>query len=81
MYVADFQVSAARTCSVKMMYQETKFRYKNFPDDQVELLEMPYRGDDITMVIILPMKNTLLSKVTPIGTPFVFTDVHFVNAH
>nr|XP_040040534.1 antithrombin-III [Gasterosteus aculeatus aculeatus] len=62
-YVADFQVSAARTCSVKMMYQETKFRYKNFPDDQVELLEMPYRGDDITMVIILPMKNTPLSKV------------------
>ncbi|KAM8875756.1 antithrombin-III [Spinachia spinachia] len=62
-YVSDFRVSAAQTCSVKMMYQETKFRYKYFPDDQVQLLEMPYRGDDITMVIILPMKDTSLSKV------------------
>ncbi|XP_037325108.2 antithrombin-III [Pungitius pungitius] len=62
-YVSDFRVSEARTCSVKMMYQETKFRYMNFPDDQVQLLEMPYRGDDITMVVILPMRDTPLSKV------------------
>uniref|UniRef100_A0A8C2Z1H9 Antithrombin-III n=1 Tax=Cyclopterus lumpus TaxID=8103 RepID=A0A8C2Z1H9_CYCLU len=51
------------TCSVNMMYQETRFRYRNFPNDQVQLLEMPYRGDDITMVIILPNKGTALSQV------------------
>ena len=64
MYVSDFSVSESRTCSVNMMYQETKFRYKHFPDDSVQLLEMPYRGDDITMVIILPSRGTPLSKVT-----------------
>ncbi|XP_028259219.1 antithrombin-III [Parambassis ranga] len=60
---SDFHVSASRTCSVHMMYQETRFRYKHFPSDQVQLLEMPYRGDDITMVIILPSRDTTLSKV------------------
>ncbi|XP_005948474.2 antithrombin-III [Haplochromis burtoni] len=59
----DFHVSESRTCSVKMMYQQTKFRYKYFPDDHVQLLEMPYRGDDITMVIILPSRDTTLSQV------------------
>lgn len=48
-----------------MMYQETRFRYKHFPNDQVQLLEMSYRGDDITMVIILPSRETTLSKVIP----------------
>ncbi|XP_033476658.1 antithrombin-III [Epinephelus lanceolatus] len=62
-YVSDFQVSDSQTCSVTMMYQETKFRYRHFPNDQVQLLEMPYRGDDITMVIILPSKETTLRKV------------------
>lgn len=50
-----------------MMYQETKFRYKHFPDDNVQLLEMPYRGDDITMVMILPSSATPLSQVRPAG--------------
>ncbi|XP_054458131.1 antithrombin-III [Anoplopoma fimbria] len=62
-YVSDFHVSESRTCSVNMMYQETKFRYRYFPDDHVQLLEMPYRGDDITMVIILPTRDTTLTKV------------------
>ncbi|XP_022073763.1 antithrombin-III [Acanthochromis polyacanthus] len=62
-FTSDFHVSESRSCSVNMMYQEAKFRYKYFPDDEVQLLEMPYRGDDITMVIILPKKDTPLSKV------------------
>ncbi|XP_068175812.1 antithrombin-III [Antennarius striatus] len=62
-YAADFHISEGVTCSVNMMYQETRFRYKNFPDDNVQLLEMPYRGDDITMVIVLPSRGTSLSKV------------------
>uniref|UniRef100_A0A672IRZ6 Serpin peptidase inhibitor, clade C (antithrombin), member 1 n=1 Tax=Salarias fasciatus TaxID=181472 RepID=A0A672IRZ6_SALFA len=49
--VADFHVSPSRSCAVPMMYQE------------VQLLEMPYSGDDITMVMILPSKDTPLSKV------------------
>ncbi|XP_019964719.1 antithrombin-III [Paralichthys olivaceus] len=62
-FAADFHVSESRSCSVSMMFQETKFRYRHFPDDHVQLLEMPYLGDDITMVIILPCKDTALSQV------------------
>ncbi|KAL3047962.1 hypothetical protein OYC64_022010 [Pagothenia borchgrevinki] len=62
-YKSDFHVSANRSCPVSQMYQETRFRYKYFPEDQVQLLEMPYRGDDITMVILLPSTETTLSRV------------------
>ncbi|KAM9408384.1 antithrombin-III [Pholidichthys leucotaenia] len=62
-FLWDFHVSATQTCPVYMMYQEAKFRYKFFPEDHVQLLEMPYRGDDITMVMILPTSETPLSKV------------------
>ncbi|XP_067452079.1 antithrombin-III [Thunnus thynnus] len=62
-FTTDFHVSAARSCSVNMMYQETLFKYKHFPEDKVQLLEMPYRGDDITMVIILPSSDTTIRQV------------------
>ncbi|RVE73759.1 hypothetical protein OJAV_G00034580 [Oryzias javanicus] len=62
-FSSDFQVSSSRTCQVNMMFQETKFKYKYFPEDAVQVLEMPYRGDDITMVIILPSRDTPLSQV------------------
>ncbi|KAM4628978.1 antithrombin-III [Polymixia lowei] len=62
-FKSDFHVSDTRSCPVSMMYQETKFRYGRFQDDQIQLLELPYRGDDITMVIILPGKDTPLAQV------------------
>lgn len=64
LYSSDFHISDSRTCTVNMMYQEARFRYRYFPEDKVQLLEMPYRGDDITMVIILPSEGTALSEVT-----------------
>lgn len=63
MYVSDFHVSQSRSCSAHMMYQEARFRYRHIPEDHVQLLEMPYRGDDITMVIILPSKGSALRQV------------------
>lgn len=78
-YVSDFRVSDSRTCQVNMMYQETKFRYRYFPDDHVQLLEMPYRGDDITMVIILPTQGTALSKVTL--RQFMTLNLHCITPH
>ena len=59
-----------------MMYQETKFQYAHFHDDQVQVLELPYRGDDITMVIILPASGTPLARVTPNPTPPVIINLH-----
>ncbi|XP_037530367.1 antithrombin-III [Nematolebias whitei] len=62
-FPSDFSVSEDRRCQVHMMFQEVKFKYKHFPDDKVQLLEMPYRADDITMVIILPSSENPLSQV------------------
>uniref|UniRef100_A0A3Q3WM83 Serpin domain-containing protein n=1 Tax=Mola mola TaxID=94237 RepID=A0A3Q3WM83_MOLML len=62
-YAADFHLSPSRSCPVSMMYQEARFKYRHLRDDHMQLLEMPYRGDDITMVIILPSKDATLSQV------------------
>ncbi|XP_047231086.1 antithrombin-III [Girardinichthys multiradiatus] len=60
---SDFYVDESPICQVNMMFQEIKFNYKDLPDEKVQLLEMPYRGDEITMVIILPNRGHPLSQV------------------
>lgn len=60
----DFQVSETHSCPVPMMYQEKKFQYASIPDDKVKILELPYNGGDITMVLILPNEGTPLSEVS-----------------
>nr|AAL73207.1 antithrombin III [Sphenodon punctatus] len=50
-------------CMVPMMYQEARFRYIYLPSNKVQVLELPYKGDDITMVLILPSKDTVLAEV------------------
>ncbi|CAL1593409.1 unnamed protein product [Knipowitschia caucasica] len=62
-FASDFHVSAEQTCSVQMMYQETKFKYQELPEEHLQLLEMPYSGDDITMVLILPHPGTSLAQI------------------
>uniref|UniRef100_A0A665U4B7 Antithrombin-III n=1 Tax=Echeneis naucrates TaxID=173247 RepID=A0A665U4B7_ECHNA len=41
----------------------TQFRYQFYPQDKVQVLEMPYSGDDITMVLILPSRDATLTQV------------------
>lgn len=45
------------------MYQEMTFRYASITNSKVQVLELPYQGDDITMVFILPYLNTPLAQV------------------
>jgi serpin B len=47
-----FWKSAARSESVPMMYQKASFQYGETPDTQV--LVLPYKGDDLSMMILLP---------------------------
>nr|QBY91829.1 serpin C1 [Ctenopharyngodon idella] len=60
---SDFHVSETHKCPVPMMYQEKKFQYAKITDDKVKILELPYSGGDITMVLILPFDGTDLSEV------------------
>ncbi|XP_018411061.1 PREDICTED: antithrombin-III [Nanorana parkeri] len=48
---------------VPMMYQGDKFPYGSYKEDSVEVLEMPYKGNDITMVLVLPSEGTPLETV------------------
>lgn len=61
---SDFHVSKTNKCLVSMMYQERKFQYAKINDDKVKILELPYNGGDITMVLILPTDGITLSEVS-----------------
>ncbi|XP_074858822.1 antithrombin-III [Carettochelys insculpta] len=58
-----FHRSKDEVCMTPMMYQEAKFHHVSVPRDHVQVLELPYKGDDITMVLILPTRGTLLANV------------------
>ncbi|XP_071985122.1 antithrombin-III-like [Engystomops pustulosus] len=61
---ADFHIPGRdEPCEVPTMYQEGKFRYGNYQDDSVQVLELPYKGDDISMVLVLPYEDTPLETV------------------
>lgn len=46
---------------VPMMFQKGLFRYGEHED--IQLLELPYVGDKLAMVIVLPMKTNALSTI------------------
>jgi serpin B len=47
-----FYLINGQKTKVKMMYQKNTFNY--YENDDLQLLEMPYKGNKISMVIILP---------------------------
>lgn len=57
-----------QSCLVPMMYQEGKFKYKRVGEG-TQVLELPFKGDDITMVLILPKPEKSLAKVEQELTP------------
>uniref|UniRef100_A0A6J0U0K6 Antithrombin-III n=1 Tax=Pogona vitticeps TaxID=103695 RepID=A0A6J0U0K6_9SAUR len=61
--VEPFFRATSEPCPVPTMYQEASFRYASIPSSRVQVLELPYKGDDITMVLILPYVNTPLAEV------------------
>nr|XP_023669090.1 antithrombin-III [Paramormyrops kingsleyae]XP_023669091.1 antithrombin-III [Paramormyrops kingsleyae] len=62
-FKTEFFVTESHSCPVSMMYQEHKFHYKMFSEDKVQVLSLPYKGGEISMVLILPRKDTPLSEI------------------
>ncbi len=48
----DFKLSAAKTVKAPLMYQTEWFGY--FEQPELQVLEMPYRGEDLSMIVLLP---------------------------
>ena len=57
----DFHISAGKKVKTPMMYQSAKFGYTETPDMQA--LKMPYKGDDLSMVVLLPKKAAGMAKL------------------
>nr|XP_033771162.1 antithrombin-III [Geotrypetes seraphini] len=58
-----FHKADGQTCATATMYQESIFRYASVLNDQVQVLELPYKGEAITMLLVLPQVNVALSQV------------------
>ncbi|KAM5203135.1 antithrombin-III isoform 1-T1 [Hipposideros larvatus] len=69
----DFYKADGVSCLAPMMYQEGKFRYRRVAEG-TQVLELPFKGDDITMVLILPKPEKSLAKVEQELTPEVLQE-------
>lgn len=57
----DFFVAPDRPTPTKLMWQTSHFAYHE--TDQVQLVELPYEGDDLSMVVVLPRRKDGLPAV------------------
>lgn len=51
---AQFRLNKNDTKPVKMMQQKSKFPFATIPEANCKILEMPYKGNDLSMLIFLP---------------------------
>ena len=65
----DFHVTTNETVTVPMMHHEDHFRMAMSDDESVELLEMPYVGTDLSMIILLPQTDYPPPDVENPGLP------------
>ncbi|MCL5773260.1 MAG: serpin family protein [Firmicutes bacterium] len=55
---ADFKIEPARTVKVQMMsLTRKKFNYAEA--DKLQILELPYNGEELSMLVLLPKENNL----------------------
>ena len=57
----DFHTSAEATKNVPMMYRASDFPYA--AADGVQVLELPYKGNELSMLVVLPVEKQGLSKL------------------
>ena len=63
---ASFRRESGESVSVPLMFQAGPFRYLG--EKEFELLELPYAGDRLSMVVLLPRKGIELAKVEQLLT-------------
>jgi serpin B len=53
---SPFQVTTNETVTVPMMYQHSQAKHAMSEDYSLEMLELPYIGQDLSMIILLPSR-------------------------
>jgi len=60
----EFEVSPSQTVDVSTMHLTETEDYFNYTEtDELQILELPYTGDDVSMVILLPKDDSDLSEI------------------
>ncbi|KAK4825721.1 hypothetical protein QYF61_002139 [Mycteria americana] len=49
-----FRLNKNERKTVKMMYQKNKFRFGYIPEVKIRVLELPYDGRELSMIVLLP---------------------------
>ncbi len=56
-----FRLQSGQTVRAPLMFQQKHFNYAE--DDEVQALELPYAGDDLSMIVLLPRKEDGLASL------------------
>lgn len=70
---APFFIRPDSTESVSMMHQKRKFRYG--ASDSLQIIELPYSGEDLSMLILLPAEKNGISGLEETLTPKTLDDL------
>ncbi|XP_049951515.1 ovalbumin-related protein X-like isoform X1 [Schistocerca serialis cubense] len=66
-----FYMSSSQSKEVSMMQQEREFMYANLPELEAQILELPYQGNQLSMLVILPNQidgiNELENKIMKVN--------------
>lgn len=57
----DFYVSPDKTIKTPLMFQKSEFKYGQA--DTLQMLELPYKGDDLSMLVLLPKAKDGLAEL------------------
>ncbi len=58
---ADFTISAKDKVNVPLMHLKENFKY--YEDEKLQVLEMPYKSDELSMLVLLPKETEGLKEI------------------
>ena len=56
---SDFQTLSGETVTVPMMHTPSDLSFNYSETDDVQIIELPYKGEKVSMIIILPKENNI----------------------